>query len=251
MSQRSSRSERRRCPRGTRAHPSPARAPDTSQAPPPPPSLILATLLGASLLLGCALGGSASFPAASALPDERRRPDGVAIDPASAPPPPVDQADARDSVVTLRTPLGVGLALDVVAEFFKRVIAEDSEALSELLTRDALAIQTGPGGQGQPPSAGTWWEQRFRRLEYGKLAGEPIYRESEVQIFRAEDVLAAPHHPAIQPETLDDQDIVIRVPIMTARIAADRLLGDEIVVWLRRDGPRFRIYRLLEDFQLQ
>ncbi|AUX45726.1 hypothetical protein SOCE26_072220 [Sorangium cellulosum] len=207
-------------------------------------------MLGASLL-GCGLGGSASFPSAAELPDERRRPDGVAIDPASTPPQAANQADAGDSVVTLRTPLGIGLALDVVAEFFKRVVTEDGEALGDLLTGDALAIHTASGGQGQPPSAGQWWEQRFRRLEYEKLAGEPIYRKSELQIFRAEDVLAAPQHPAIQPETLDEEDVVIRVPITTARIAADRLLGDEIVVWLRRDGPRFKIYRLLEDFQLQ
>ncbi|AUX35303.1 MULTISPECIES: hypothetical protein [Sorangium] len=250
MLQRSSRSERPHGPQRAAAHAAPAGVPDTSRAPPALPSLLLAALLG-SPLLGCGLGGPASFPAASELPDDRRRPDGVAIDLASAPPRPANQADVRDRVVTLRTPLGVGVALDVVAEFFKRIIAEDSEALGELLTRDALAIHTGSGGSGQPPSAGLFWEQRFRRLEYGKLAGEPVYRESELQIFRAEDVLATPQHPAIQPETLDDQDIVIRVPIMTARIAADRLLGDEIVVWLRRDGPRFKIYRLLEDFQLQ
>lgn len=250
MFQRSSRSDRPHGPQGAGEHASPAGVPDTSQAPPALPSLLIAVLIGSSLL-GCGFGGTAAFPAASELPNERRRPDGVAIDPASVPPQPANQADARDSVVTLRTPLGVGLALDVVAEFFKRIIAEDSEALGELLTRDALAIHTGSGGSGQPPNAGLWWEQRFRRLEYGKLAGEPVYRESELQIYRAEDVLATPQHPAIQPETLDDQDIVIRVPIMTARIAADRLLGDEIVVWLRRDGPRFKIYRLLEDFQLQ
>lgn len=153
--------------------------------------------------------------------------------------------------MTLRTPLGIGQALDVVAEFFERVIEEDSDGLSELLSRDALAIQTGSGGHSQPPSAGLFWEQRFRRLEYGKLAGEPIYRASELQIYRAEDWLAAPRHPAIQPDTLDDQDVVIRVPIATGRVAAERMLGDEIIVWLRRDGPRFRIYRLLEDFQLQ
>ncbi len=250
MLQRSSRSDRPHGPQGAGVHAWPAGVPDASQAPLALPSLLIAVLI-ASSLLGCEFGGTASFPTASELPDERRRPDGVAIDPTSAPPQPANQADASDSVVTLRTPLGVGLALDIVAEFFKRIIAEDSEALSELLTRDALAIHTGSGGSGQPPSAGLWWEQRFRRLEYGKLAGEPVYRESELQIFRAEDVLATPQHPAIQPETLDDQDIVIRVPIMTARIAADRLLGDELVVWLRRDGPRFKIYRLLEDFQLQ
>lgn len=231
-------------------HAPPAGSPDTSRPSPACPSLLVAVIAGWSLL-GCGRGEPASFPTAAELSDERRRPDGVALDPASTPPPPTNQADAEDSVVTLRTPLGIGAALDVVDEFFRRVVAEDSEALSELLTRDALAIHTGSGGSGQPPSAGLWWEQRFRRLEYGKLAGEPVYRESEIQIFRAEDVLATPQHPAIQPETLDDQDVVIRVPIATARVATDRLLGDEIVVWLRRDGPRFRIYRLLEDFQLQ
>lgn len=250
MLQRSSRSERPEGPQETRTHAPPAGSLDTSRPSSACPPLLLAALVGCSLL-GCGRGGPASFPTTAELTDERRRPDGVAIDPASAPPPPANQADVEDSVVTLRTPLGIGAALDVVDEFFRRVVAEDSEALSELLTRDALAIHTGSGGSGQPPSAGLWWEQRFRRLEYGKLAGEPVYRESELQIFRAEDVLATPQHPAIQPETLDDQDVVIRVPITTARVATDRLLGDEIIVWLRRDGPRFRIYRLLEDFQLQ
>jgi hypothetical protein len=175
----------------------------------------------------------------------------VAIDPASAPPPAEDRAAAGDGLVTLRTPLGVDVAITAVAEFFKRIVLEDGEGLTELFTRDALAIMPNPGGQGQTPSAGLWWEQRFRRLDYGKLAGEPIYRESELEIYRGEDVLEASPHPAIQTETLDDNDVIVRVPIITARIGADRLLGDEIVVWLRRDGPRFKIYRLLEDFQLQ
>jgi hypothetical protein len=154
-------------------------------------------------------------------------------------------------VVTLRTPLGLSPAIDTVADFFRRVVAEDSDGLGELFTRDALAIQTGMSGQAQSPSAVLWWEQRFRRLDYGKLAGEPIYRESELEIYRAEDVLDAPRHPPIQADTLGDDDVVIRVPIMTPRIATDRLFGDELVVWLRRDGAGFRIYRILEDFQLQ
>lgn len=250
MSQRSSRSEltpraqRGRARRRT-SGPSCFSRPLSSR-----PSLLLAVVLGLSSA-ACAPGAQVSFPSASELPDERRRPDGVAIDPASAPPPPANQADTSEGVVTLRTPLGIGQALDVVAEFFEHVIEEDGDALSELFSRDALAIQTGSGGHGQPPSAGLFWEQRFRRLEYGKLAGEPVYRASELQIYRAEDWLAAPRHPAIQPDTLDDQDVVIRIPIVTSRVAAERLLGDEIIVWLRRDGARFRIYRLLEDFQLQ
>ncbi len=107
------------------------------------------------------------------------------------------------------------------------------------------------GRTGQPPSAGLCGaagsgDSSTESSPESRSIGSRRSRSS-----RAEDVLATPQHPAIQPETLDDQDVVIRVPIATARVATDRLLGDEIVVWLRRDGPRFRIYRPLEDFQLQ
>lgn len=204
-----------------------------------------------ALLAGCARPAPIAFPTAAELPEERRQPDGVAIDPASAPPAAADRAETGDGVVTLRTPLGVDLASGTVAEFFRRVVLEDGDGLSALLARDAQAIAPGGSGQGQPPSAGLWWEQRFRRLDYGKLAGEPIYRETEIEIYRAEDAVEAPPHPAIQTQTLDDDDVLVRVPIVTARVGADRLLGDEILFWLRRDGARFRIYRVLEEFQLQ
>jgi hypothetical protein len=213
------------------------------------PPVIAALLNG--MLGGCEPVIAAEPRTASELQNERRHPDGVAIDPASAPPRPANRAEAREGVVSLRTPLGIGVATEVVAEFFREVVAEDSDRLSELFTRDALAIQAGPSGQGQAPSATLWWEQRFRRLDYGKLTGEPIYREADLEIYRAEDVVEAPRHPAIQPDTLDGDDMVIRVPIMTARVATERLLGDDVVIWLRRDGAKFKIYRLLEDFQLQ
>ena len=191
------------------------------------------------------------FPTSAEFPIERRRPDGVAIDPASAPPPAADRAAVGDGLVTLRTPLGVDVAVAAVAEFFRRVVLEDGDGLSALFARDALAISPNPGGQSQTPSASLWWEQRFRRLDYSKLAGEPLYRESEVAIYRGEDALEDSPHPAIQTETLDENDFIVRVPIITARVGADRLLGDEIILWLRREGARFKIYRLLEDFQLQ
>ena len=227
-----------------------------AEACPEIPGRRLAIPVAAVLLFCCAAGcggvTAAEFPTSPELPTERRRPDGVAIDPASAPPPAAERAASGDGLVTLRTPLGVDVAVAAVAEFFRRVVLEDGDGLGDLFTRDALAIAPGSsGGQGQTPSAGLWWEQRFRRLDYGKLTGEPLYRESEVEVYRGEDVLEASPHPAIQTETLDENDVIIRVPIITARVGADRLLGDEILVWLRRDGARFKIYRLLEDFQLQ
>ena len=183
--------------------------------------------------------------------DAPRKPDGVAIDPASATMGPRDRASAEEGVVTLRSPLGVDLATAMIADFFSRVVVEDDDGLEALFTRDAIAVTAGPsGGMGQTPAAALWWEQRFRRLDYSKMAGEVVFRESELEVYRAEDALDAPPHRAIRTEALNDNDVIIRAPIVTPRSGQERLFGDEIVFWLRRDGDRFKIFRVLEEFQV-
>ena len=181
----------------------------------------------------------------------RRRPDGVAIDPISAPPPARDRASVADGLVTLRTPLGADRALATVEELFRKVVLEDGEGLEAALhARRRRRHRRAAERPGQTPSALLFWQGRFRKLDYTKLAGEPLYREAELQIFRADDALDALPHAAVRPEALGDNDVVVRVPILTTRIGAERLFGDEIVLWMRRDGDRYRIYRVLEDFQL-
>ena len=207
----------------------------------------------ALLTLGACLAGCAGAPGLG--PDDganaRRRPDGVAIDPISAPPPARDRAEAAEGLVTLRTPLGVDRAIATVADFFHKIVLEDGEGLEALFTRDALAVTTlAPGGGGQTPPAIQLWQARFRKLDYRRLAGELVYREPELEVYRADDAGETPLHPAIRPEQLGDNDVVVRVPILTPHMGADRLFGDEMVLWLRRDGDRYRIYRILEDFQL-
>jgi hypothetical protein len=206
--------------------------------------------LGAGASLGCASHGGLA-PAAE-IEAGRRRPDGVAIDPTSLPPPVRDQAEVTDGLVTLRAPLGVDRAILAVQELFRKIVLEDTEGLESLFTRDALAVTTTApnAGPAQTPQAPLFWQQRFRRLDYTKLAGETIFRQAELEIYRSEDALETPPHPAIRLEALNDNDVVIRAPILTAHIGLDRLFGDEIIFWLRRDGDRYRIYRLLEDFQL-
>jgi hypothetical protein len=191
----------------------------------------------------------------SDLDNARRKPDGVAVDPQSLPPTARDSADAALGVMTLRTPLGVDRALVAVEELFRRIVLEDAEGMERLFVGDAVAV-TGwhPGAETQKAVA--WWANRFRKLDYGKLAGETIYRPAELQIVRGSDAVDAALHAVIQPpaavhtDALDPNDVVLRVPILTARVGVERLLGDEMILWLRRDGDRFRIYRLLEDFQL-
>ncbi|MDI1447213.1 hypothetical protein [Polyangium sp. 6x1] len=201
-------------------------------------------------LLGCGGAGAPLFATTSELPEGSRRPDGVAVDPASAPPRAKDVANAEAGLVTLRTPLGTEAVLVTVNGFFRAIVDEDMEALEALFTRDALSISTTYGPSGSAPSAPLFWTQRMRRLDYTKLAGEVVFREAELEVYRAEDARTSSPHPAIRVEALSTGDVVVRVPIATSRVGSDRLLGDEIVLWLRREGERYRIYRIVEDFQM-
>jgi len=221
----------------------------------------------ALLLSACASTGPAVFPRGVEEEDARRHPDGVAIDPASAPPPARYRATVDEGLVTLRTPLGVDLAIATVETLFRKIVREDTEGLDALFTRDAHVVTSAGGGNpAQMNGATYWWEQRFRRLDYTKLAGEPIYRPSEMEVYRGEDLGASerpsagagdpPPAPlpgtgqALRGEALGETDVVIRVTIATPRIGQERLLGDEMVFWLRRDGDVYKVYRTFEDFQL-
>ena len=206
-------------------------------------------LTAAAAVSACHEVGPAVFITGIEGPDKRRKPDGVAIDPVSAPPAAVDRANAEDGLVTLRTPLGIEAARAVVADLFRRIAREDNEGMAELFTGDAPAIIPSSSSQ-STLQAKEWWLQRFRRLEYTKLLGEQVARESEYEIYRSEDGTEVASHPSIQTNALGDSDVVIRVPILTSRVGQDRLLGEEMVLWLRRDGDRYRIYRVLEDFQI-
>ena len=212
--------------------------------------------LAALLLLPAACGGSSAplFKTAAEIPEAPRKPDGVAIDPSSAAPPPRDRASSGDGMVTLRAPLGVELAMALIADFFGKIVIEDDDALAALFTKDAIAV-TGSssgsgGGMGPTPAAALWWEQRFRRLDYGKIAGEVIYREADLEIYRADDMVQSTPHRAIRTNALGEDDVVIRAPILTPRSGQERLLGDEIIFWLRRDGSQYKIFRVLEEFQI-
>lgn len=202
------------------------------------------------LILALALAGCAGAPPPEDASSPRRRPDGVAIDPVSAPPPPRDHADTADGLVTLRTPLGIERALVTVEALFRKIVVEDGEGLDPLFTRDALAVTSLSANGGATPQAVLFWQGRFRKLDYTKLTGEIIYRDAELTFFRAGDATDAPPHPAVRADALVSDDVIVRVPILTPRVGAERLFGDEVILWLRRDGDRYRIYRIFEDFQL-
>jgi hypothetical protein len=202
----------------------------------------------AVLLVACT---PSEFPVAADIDGGTRRPDGVAIDPALELPDPRHRGGSDQGLLTLRAPLGPDVALGTVAALFKRIVREDVESLGPLFTREVHVVNGSGTSAQQTSAAAAWWEPRFKKLDYGRLAGELIYRESDVELYRGDDeLIQAPAAVLRTADTLEETDVVVRVPILTPRVGADRLLGDEMILWLRRDGDRYKIYRVVEDFQL-
>jgi hypothetical protein len=225
-------------------------------------------LIACGLVAGCTAAGPPVFATASEAEDARRRPDGVAIDLTSEPPAAQNRASTEHALVTLRTPLGIDLAIGTVKDLFRTIVTEDSDGMAVLFAKGAKMFTAGrSGSQGQTLEAQDYWNQRFRRFDYTKLAGEPLFREAEVETYRAGDSEESPLRslygtgsagkgaaamPAgVRSEGLDEEDVIIRIPIATSRAGLDKLLGDEMVVFVRREGDRYKIYRILEDFQPQ
>jgi hypothetical protein len=199
----------------------------------------------------CGGPGAADFPTATELPDDDRRPDAIAVDLPSEPPPSQDQAQADQHIVALRTPLGMQAARDTVQAFFRAVVQEDMSALSKLL-RSGTMVQTARAGAGptKEQEALSWWRQRFRKHEYDKLAARVLYRDGDIETFRSDRFGALPvavRRPApASRSSVPQTDLVLRIPIVTHSIRSERLLGDELFLWLERVDDRYVITHMAE-----
>src|SRR6185503_3292684 len=92
------------------------------------------------------------------------------------------------------------------------------------------------------------WRQRFMKQEFQELASELVYREGDVITYHGDQIESLPLAvrylvPTVQPLPTD---LVLEVPIATTSIKNERLLGDELFFWLRREGDRYVIYRMAE-----
>lgn len=206
--------------------------------------------------LGCDPLGSADFPTASKLPDDERRPDGIAVDLASDPPATQDRADSQDELVALRAPLGVDAAHETLRMFFDAMVGEDIAAISGVTDPNAQVQDLRVIGTASPSPTNhglsTLWRQRFRKREYQRLASQLLYREADVTTYRSADLDALPINVRYLPEITPPEptDVVMRVPITSHTLNNERLLGDELFFWLRREGSRYVIYRMAEDIPL-
>jgi len=183
---------------------------------------------------------------------------GIAVDFPTVPPSARNAASAADRVVALQTPLGVEAATTALKAFFRSVLEENATALGVVVTADAVVQDLPEAGTvraGQPTrsrEALNFWAQRFRQRDYGRLAAELVFRESDVELFRAGLLERLPSLlGAVAAEKLDgmaETDLLLRVPILTGAVRSEQLFGKEIYLWLRRAGDRYVIYHLAEPF---
>ena len=219
----------------------------------------VALLLGAASVAGCGGPGSEPFRTAASLPSGERRPDAIAVDLPTEPPAARGEVPAGDGVVTLRTPLGTEAARATIRAFFRAVIQEDLTGLGSVLgsaavVQDLSAAASGQGGPGRTREALNFWGQRFRQHEYGLLALQVVYRDSEIETYRPSELGALPatlrQAASAALSGLGDDDLVLRVPIVTQNVKSERLFGSELCFWLRRSGDHYVIIHLAEPFPL-
>ncbi len=171
---------------------------------------------------------------ATEMPKAPRRPDGVALEPTPAMPPPSDRATAP-GVVALREPLADKDVEDIVRAYIRAFEREDDRALLQLLAQEAVPL----GRAGGRVQLIDLWRTKMKNFEYQRIAGLEVARVSQIEKHTF-DTLGIPGAPA-RPAEMRPGDLYVRIPIATPRVGSDQLFGDVLVLLLRREDGRLKI----------
>jgi hypothetical protein len=184
------------------------------------------------------------FETARSAPESTRRAPGVAVDPRAALPESTGRATTERGLLVLTSPPDPEAARDTVRRFFRAVVREAPEEIDRLVGAEAW-VET--GSQRQPVRG--FWRARFAQLDYGALAHEVVYRDSELEVFRPADLeRMGESRPAFVEAK--PGDVIVRAVIRVSWAGRARLLGDELLFLLRPDGAEFVIAEIAEDFRL-
>ncbi|HWP06590.1 MAG TPA: hypothetical protein VNN72_12640 [Polyangiaceae bacterium] len=182
-------------------------------------------LVVGALGLGCAAQG-AGFETVTTLPKAARHPAGADIDPTPKLPPSTRRGDTESGLVVLETPADPAQARDVIAAFFRAIVSESPSAIQATLAASAT-MQEGARRE----NAQSAWASRFTRFDYRSLAGERLYRESEIRMRE------------------DQRDLWVGVPVEVAWGSRPRLLGETFTFRLVPRGAGWAIAEIVEEFR--
>lgn len=202
--------------------------------------------LGLWALLSCS-ASPALFPTAEGSTDSvRRKPPGLALDRVTGLPPPRKSATADATLVVLEAPPDIAGARGVVSTFFRAVTSESLDDLSVLFDPRGRLWS---GNASRRESLQAAWARRLNQLDYTVLDGELVYRESELELYRADEAAALQEARRL-PLSPRNNEILIRVPVIAEAKSGSRLFGDEIVFLLRPKERGYKIGEIYEDFRL-
>jgi len=176
-------------------------------------------------------------------PAPRRAP-GVAEQRSEVLPEATRVGSSRDQWLVLRAPAASGLAREAVRDFLRAAVNEALDRMDPLLAPQAF-VDTGSGRQ----PARAFWQSRFTVLDYTELRGQLLFREADLEIFRAEDLTRLPAARRLAIELAADE-IAVKVPIRVSWAGRSRLFGDELLFRLQPAGTRYEIAEITEDFRL-
>jgi len=159
-------------------------------------------------------------------------------------PEPTNAGNTRDQWLVLRTPAASELAREAVRGFLRAAVNEALERMDPLLAPQAV-VDTGSGKQ----PARAFWQSRFTVLDYTELRGQLLFRETDLQTFRAEDLARLPAGRKF-PIELSADEIAVRVPIQISWTGRARLFGDELLFRLQPVGSGYEIAEINEEFRL-
>lgn len=205
-----------------------------------------ALLLASAALLGaCARNPPLVFESTTELDAGVAHAPGVAVDPPTELPKPAPSASSADGLAVLEAPADLAAARAVVRAFFQAVTAESTERVDGLIDDAAWALIGTSGRQ----KARAFWRARLNALDYRSLNGQLLYRESDLETYSAEDVsrLIGRRNLGLTPH---DDEVLVRVPIVTPTSGATRFFADEMLLLLRPRTNGFVIAQISEDFRL-
>jgi hypothetical protein len=170
-----------------------------------------------------------------------RVPPGVAVDPVSRLPGASPRGSSDTSLLVLAAPRRLAAARGTVDRFFRALIAESASDVDALLSEQAQL----DAATGRQPARGAL-RSRFLSLDYTALRGVPLYRESDVEIYRRKDSESLLAERSLPSDLAADQ-LFVRVRLSVSHAGKNRLLADEMGFFLRPERDSYRIVSIRED----
>lgn len=181
-------------------------------------------------------------------PGDKRRPDGVAVDPMMRFAQVDDAARSSAGIAVLRAPPDDRTVREAVGGFLEAVAREDVDRLRALFASDCQQIDSDRGAR---DNALNVWARRFARFDYTSTGTTALADLEELRVFRHDDVEATwSEVSGTGPDRLDPSDVVVVVPLQAQASRGGRLFGSRLSFLMRRSDDRFVIFRIAEDFIL-